>query len=478
MSISQLYDQQDGLGLAESVKRGDVSAEELLTEALARTEKLNPVLGAVAIQHADYAFDQITRGLPDGPFKGVPFLLKNLIAQLKGTETSNGSRFFQGRIADHNSTVVDRYLKSGVTIFGKTNSPEMGLSGSSDPLIYGPTRNPWNLEMSAGGSSGGAAAAVAARIVPIAHGSDGGGSIRSPASVCGLVGLKPSRARIPSGPYRGESWAGFSSHHVLTRSVRDSAAMLDQTAGAELGDPYQVTAPPRPFLDEVSIAPPPLRIGMGTHRRDGTQADPEVVEAMQNVARLLESLGHKVEDYEPQITLEEIGSIFSTIMMSNVAHSFDLREQELDRKVTEQDVETLTWFMIRNGREISATDYVGAVIRAQQHARQFAAVHDRFDVVLGPTSAVPAMPLGAVNMNGDVAAHTEALRVFVPSISIYNMSGQPSISLPLSWSADGLPIGSMFTAPLGEEALLFRLAGQLEQARPWKNRRPPVISSV
>jgi len=472
MSISQLYEENDGLGLAEHVRKGSVSPEELLDEAIGRTVKWNPRIGAVVVHHHEYAREQIRQGLPEGSFRGVPFLLKDLVAQLKDTETSNGSRFFSGRIADQNSTVVERYLATGVTIFGKTSCPELGLSGASDPVLYGPTRNPWDLQLSAGGSSGGAAAAVAAGIVPIAHASDGGGSIRVPASVCGLVGLKPSRARIPSGPLRGESWAGLSSHHVVTRSVRDCAAMLDATAGAEAGDPYQVLPPERPFLEEVARHPKQLVIGINLNRIDGTPADPDVIEALMDVAKLLESLGHRVESYKSPAVAEEVSKHFGSILLSHVNVTLSLREQELGRAVTENDVERLTWFLYQGGRDLPATEYVKATFYFHKLGRQMAKLHEKFDLVLGPTCTVPAMPLGLVNMNGDIAAHTEALRQFVPSICTSNMTGQPSMSLPLSWSPKGIPIGSMFTAPLGGEAVLFQLAGQLEQARPWKDRRP------
>ncbi len=474
MSIAQVYDENDGLGLAGLVQDGSVSPEELLEEALGRMARLNPRLGAVVVEHADYARAQIRRGLPEGPFRGVPFLLKDLVVQLQGTETSNGSRFFAGHVAEYDSTVVKRYLATGVTIFGKTSSPELGLSGTSDPVLYGPTRNPWDLALSAGGSSGGSAAAVAARIVPIAHGSDGGGSIRVPASVCGLVGLKPTRARTPSGPLRGEGWAGLSSHHVITRTVRDCAAMLDATAGEEAGDPYQVAVPQRPFLAELNMPPGSLRVGMNTTRLDGTAADPEVIEAMAEVVTLLEGLGHRVDTYRPDISLSDVGRHFGSIVASNVAYTLRLRADELGRVPTASDVERLTWYFYELGQTAKSVDYVAASVFAQQLGRQMARLHERFDVLLGPTCTVPAMSLGTVNMNGDIAAHTEALRRFVPSIAIYNMTGQPSISLPLSWSAQGVPIGSMFTAAFGQEALLFRLASELEQARPWKHRWPAI----
>jgi amidase len=358
-------------------------------------------------------------------------------------------------------------------MFGKTSSPELVLTGASNPVTSGPTRNPWDLAYSAGGSSGGAAAAIAAGIVPLAHGSDGGGSIRVPASVCGLVGLKPTRARTPSGPVRGEGWAGLSCQHVLTRSVRDCAAMLDATAGPELGDPYDVRAPLRPFLDEVAIRPSRLRIGMTTCRLDGSEAEPEVLNAMAEVARLLEELGHHIEPFRHEISFEEIGTHFSAITSANVAYSIVQREKELGRLAADDEMEHLTRFLCEMGRSAPGINYVAAVNYAHGLGRRVATVHERLDVIFGPTCTVPAMPLHVIDMNGDLGEHLAALQRFVPSISIYNMTGQPSISLPLTWSRAGIPIGSMFTAAFGEDGLLLQLAGELERELPWKGHRPP-----
>lgn len=294
------YGKYDGLGLAALVKRGEVAPVELLDEAIARTEAINPKINAVIMKHYDEARAQIARGLPDGPFKGVPFLLKDLHLLLEGTITTYGSALYQGYRAGHNSTLTQRYLDAGLVIFGKTNSPEFGLAGTTEPRLYGPTRNPWNLAHSAGGSSGGAAAAVAAGILPVANASDGGGSIRIPASACGLFGMKPTRGRTPMGPDRGEGWGGMSIAHVVSRSVRDSAAMLDATAGDAPGDPYAAPARARPFLDEVGAPTGKLRIAFSTRRPNGTESHPDVVKAVEEAARLCESLGHIVEEAAPE----------------------------------------------------------------------------------------------------------------------------------------------------------------------------------
>jgi amidase/6-aminohexanoate-cyclic-dimer hydrolase len=466
------YLRRDGIGLAALVDKGEVTPEELLECALSRTAQLNPKLGAVVIHHAEYARQQIRDGLPFGPFRGVPFLLKNLHSHLRGTELTNGSRFFQGMVSTYNSTLVERYLAAGVVIFGKTNTPELGLSGASDPILYGPTRNPWDPTRSAGGSSGGAAAAVAAGMVPVAHGSDGGGSIRMPASVCGVVGLKPTRARVPAGPWRGEGWAGLSANHVMTRSVRDSAAMLDACAGTEPGDPYQVIPPSRPFLAEVDHAPRPLRVAWNTHKLDGTQSHPDVVAAIESTAQLLDTLGHHLEEAAPQVSLAEVGQHFGTLMACNLEVTLREREAVLGRPVTQEDVERLTWTLFETGQRRTGADYVRATIFAQRLGREMAKFHEQYNIYLSPTCSLPPAPVGFVDMNGDVDRHTRALYELVPSIAVFNMTGQPSMSIPLEWTAEGLPIGVMLSAPFGDEATLFRLAGQLERARPWSDRYP------
>jgi amidase/6-aminohexanoate-cyclic-dimer hydrolase len=458
--------------MAALVSTGEAKPEELLECALSRTALLNSKLGAVVIHHAEYAWQQLKKGLPSGPFRGVPFLLKNLHAHLCGTELTNGSRFFAGMVSTYDSTIVKRYLAAGVVIFGKTNAPELGLSGTSDPVLYGPTRNPWDLTRSAGGSSGGAAAVVAAGIVPVAHASDGGGSIRVPASVCGVVGLKPTRARVPAGPLRGEGWAGLSTHHVITRSVRDSAAMLDVSAGTEPGDPYEVIPPSRPFLAEVTREPKPLRVALNTRRLDGTQSHADVVAAMQSAAHLIETLGHRVEEAAPQVSLAEVGQHFGTLMACNLEVTLREREAALGRSVSRADLERLTWTLFERAQRLTGADYVRATMFAQRLGREMAKFHERFDVHLSPTCSLPPVPLGFVDMNGDVDRHTRALYEMVPSIAIFNMTGQPSISIPLEWTAAGVPIGIMLTTPFGDEVTLFQLAAQLERARPWSHRYP------
>ena len=467
------YDKFDGLGLAELVAKKEVTPEELLDEAIARTEKLNPRINAVVHKHYDEARDQIARGLPEGPFKGVPFLLKDLHLLLKDTVTTFGSSSFLGNKADHNSTLTDRYLAAGLVIFGKTNSPEFGLAPTTEPRLYGPTCNPWDLTRSPGGSSGGASAAVAAGLLPVANASDGGGSIRIPAAACGLFGLKPTRARTPMGPDRGEGWAGMSISHVISRSVRDSAAMLDATHGPSDGDPYAAPAVARPFLQEAMTAPRKLIIAFSTKRPDGTPVHKEVADAIIATAKLLETLGHDVTEDAPTINPQEMAKNQAALIGPNIALTLRQRAAALGREMTANDVEKFTLLVADNARNVSGTDYAEAQLYIHQMGRHMAAFHSKYDVYLSATLGTPPHPLKTLDtMTDDVVTYIQNMIEYVPGIGVYNMTGQPSMSVPLAWSADNLPMGMMFTGRFGDEATLFRLAGQLEEARPWKDRRP------
>src|SRR5437763_15359936 len=319
------YGSFDAVGLADLVRRKQVSAGELLDEAISRTAKVDPQINAVVVKHYDYAKRQIDNGLPEGPFTGVPFLLKDLDI-LEGTRTTSGASIYKDNVADHTSTLARRFLATGVAIFGKSSTPEFGLMPTTEPRLFGPTRNPWNLAHSSGGSSGGAAAAVAARILPVAHASDGGGSIRIPASASGVFGLKPTRARTPLGPDRGEGWAGFSCGHVVSISVRDSAAMLDAIQGPEPSSPYVPPAPERPFLEEVGRAPGRLRIAFTDQTPYGEAIDAEVAAAVREVASLLAGLGHEVEERAPLLAADP-AVVMSTIVAANTAFNVRLAEK-------------------------------------------------------------------------------------------------------------------------------------------------------
>jgi amidase/6-aminohexanoate-cyclic-dimer hydrolase len=467
------YGNYDGLGLAALVRKGEVSAGELLDEAIAWTEALNPRLNAVVVRHYDYARRQIERGLPRGPFTGVPFLLKDLNL-LAGTRTTFGSTLHQNFVAPYDSTVTQRFLAAGVTIFGKSASPEFGLMPTTETRQFGPTRNPWNPDHSSGGSSGGAAAAVAARILPVAHATDGGGSIRIPASACGLFGLKPTRARTPQGPDRGEGWGGLACGLVVSVSVRDSAAMLDAIHGPELTSPYHAPPPERAFIEEVGRDPGRLRIAFTDKSPDGELIDPEIAAAVRDTAALLARLGHHVEDRAPALPKNPT-AVIRTIIAASAALTVRLAEGQIRRPVTAEDFERLTLALAHIGDGTSAADYAEAQADGFQIARALAEFLENRDVFLSPTLCLPPVRIGALDtMAEDLSPITPLLDRYMPGTAMFNISGQPAMSVPLAWNAAGLPLGMMFAARFGDEATLFRLAGQLEQERPWKDRKPPV----
>ncbi len=474
MSFSE-YGNYDGIGLADLVRKKQISAGELLDEAIARTAKVDPEINAVVVKHYDYAQRQIDKGLPDGPFTGVPFLLKDL-EMLTGTRTTWGASLYKDHVCDHSGTLAQRFLDAGVTIFGKTSTPEFGLMPTTESRLFGPTRNPWNLAHSSGGSSGGAGAAVAARILPVAHASDGGGSIRIPAAASGVFGLKPTRARTPLGPDRGEGWSGFSCGHVLSISVRDSAAMLDAIQGPEPSSPYVAPAPERPFLEEVGRDPGRLRIAFTDKSPYGDAIDPEIAVAVREVATLLARLGHHVEERAPVLAADP-AVVIAAILGANTALTLRQAEQRLGRPVTDNDFEILTLASAHNAQKATATDYVAAQLEAFQISRGLAAFFETCDVFLCPTLCSPPLRIGELNtMWGDLSHIAPILRRYIPGTSMFNMSGQPAMSVPLAWNAAGLPLGMMFAARFGDEATLFRLAAQLEQERPWKSKFPPVCA--
>lgn len=469
------YGNYDGLGLADLVRRKQVTPRELLDEAIARTAKVDPQINAVVVKHYDYAARQIEKGEPTGPFSGVPFLLKDLDI-LEGTRTTSGASLYKDNVADHTGTLAQRFLNAGLTIFGKSSTPEFGLMPTTESRLFGPTRNPWNLEHSSGGSSGGAAAAVAARILPVAHASDGGGSIRIPASACGVFGLKPTRARTPLGPDRGEGWGGFSCGHVVSITVRDSAAMLDAIHGPEASSPYVAPPPERPFLQEVGRDPGQLRISFTDKSPYGDAIDPEVAAATREIAALLSKLGHHVEERAPPLACDP-AAVMATIVAANTALTVRLSEQRFGRPMTENDFETLTFAMARNAQKATATDYVAAQLGSFQISRALATFFESCDVFLCPTLCSPPLRIGELNsMSKDLSHIAPILRRYIPATSMFNMSGQPAMSMPLAWNHGGLPLGMMFSARLGDEATLFRLAAQLEQERPWRGKLPPICA--
>ena len=475
MSAMKDYERYDGLGLADLVKTRAVTAKELLIAAVERIEARNPAINAVVDRMYDRAEAAIAAGLPAGPFAGVPYLLKDLGVYYAGTITSAGSVFFRDAVADHDSEIVARMKRAGLVILGKTNTSEFGLSTSVEPKLFGPTRNPWNVEFSAGGSSGGAAAAVACGMLPIAHATDGGGSIRIPASCCGLFGLKPTRARTPLGPDLGEGWSGASVGHAVTRSVRDSAALLDATAGPDVGDPYWAPPPRGPYLAEVDAAPGRLEIAFTTRAWSGHPVHPECVAAVSQAAKLCESLGHSVEEASPFIDEELHNKARRVIIGANTRMTLEARGKALGREPKPDDVETFTWAAAESGRELTASDYAGAIRALHQVGRVVGRFFTRYDLLLTPTMCEPPYKLGVLSMTGnnDPQAYLQALLGTIAFTSLFNTSGNPAMSIPLHWSAQGLPIGVQFAAAFGDEATLFRLAAQLEAAQPWADRRPP-----
>jgi Asp-tRNA(Asn)/Glu-tRNA(Gln) amidotransferase A subunit family amidase len=468
------YESHDALGLAERVRAGEVSPTALLDAAIERLEKRNPRLGAVVIPMLDYARRALAAGLPDGPFRGVPFLLKDLHVNVPGFRTTRGSQLFADDLRAQESELVARQRRAGLVIFGKTHSPELGLTTTSESRLFGQTRNPWHPERGAGGSSGGAAAAVAAGIVPLAHATDGGGSIRVPASCCGVFGLKPTRGRVPLGPDAGEGWSGMSVQHAVSRSVRDSAALLDATHGPDAGAPYAAQPPARPFLAEVGAPTGRLRIALQTTTWNGTATHPSCLAAAEDAAKLCESLGHHVEPARFEVELEPFREATATIIGAHTRATLEERARALGRTLAPEDVEPGTWLVASGGAAKDAVAYVRALRTIHALGRRLARFFERYDLLLTPTLAVPPVPLGVLSLsNPNPGESIATLLQTVGFTQLANATGNPAMSVPLFWDADGLPIGSQFIGHMDDEATLFRLAAQLEAARPWFERRPP-----
>jgi amidase len=471
----------DAMALADLVRRGEVTPLELVDAAIARIERVNPQLNAVITPLFDKARAQgRSRDLPDGPFRGVPFLLKDLFCESAGDPYHAGMRLLRdlGWVSSRDTYLAAKFRAAGFIFVGKTNVPELGPVPTTEPVAHGPTHNPWDTSRTPMGSSGGSAAAVAAGLVPAAHGNDGGGSIRVPASACGLVGLKPSRGRNSLGPDLGESWSGCVAEHVLTRSVCDSAAILDAVAGPMPGDPYFAPPPPRPFRQEVGAAPGRLRIGvMRKAPGDACPLHADCLAAVDDCARLLVTLGHAVEESHPQALDDpDFSRHLGAVVTSWTAHDIDDWSTKTKRAITSDDVEPYTWALAEMGRAVSSTQYIEAVIWLHAYTRRVASWWaGGFDVLLTPTFAEPPPKLGDL-----VSSPSDPIRPFfrsVPFITFtgpFNVTGQPAMSVPLSWNKDGLPIGVQLVAAYPREDLLFRLASQLEQARPWSDRRAPV----
>jgi amidase len=493
-SVLSDYDTYDALGMAELVRRGELSPSQLVEEAIARIERLNPGLNAVIHTMYERGRREAEAGPPDGPFRGVPFLIKDLVAMVAGEPMRAGSRFLRDFVPDHDTELFARYRSAGLVTLGKTNTPELGLTPFTEPALFGPTANPWDSERTAGGSSGGSAAAVAAGMVPVAGGGDGGGSIRIPASCCGIFGLKPTRGRTPLGPDRGELWRGCVVEHVLSRSVRDSAALLDWTAGPDVGAPYVTPPPGAPYLTEAARDPAPLRIAFTTRPMLGPTVHPDCVEAVHDTVGLLQSLGHHLEEATPEFDGGAFARNFMVMIVGECRGEIEEAERLTGRRAGAPDFEGETWALGLLGKTLSAAEYVTATRLLQADARRIGRFFTRWDMLLTPTVSMPPPPTGSLlppprdrlllRVVGRFGAG-RVLRVlglldeaaatafeFTPWTPVANVTGQPAMSVPLHWNRDGLPIGVQFMAPFGDEATLFRLAGQLERARPWFGRRP------
>ncbi|MGH7391574.1 MAG: amidase [Candidatus Rokuibacteriota bacterium] len=467
------YERYDALGLALLVRRREVSAGEVLEAAIERVQARNPRVNAVVLKLYDRAREEAAAGLPDGVFTGVPYLVKDLGASIAGVPTTRGSRFFaDSPPATADSEHVARLKRAGLVIFGRTNTCELGLSLTCEPQLHGPTRNPWDPERISGGSSGGAAAAVGARMVPMAHASDGFGSIRAPAACCGGVGLKPTRARNTMAPFAGEGLGGLSTEHAVTLTVRDCAALLDATRGAGPGDPYVAPVPARPYLDEVGADVGRLRIAVTSAAPNGAPVDAEPLRVLQEAAGLCTELGHTVEPADPEIDGAAVVPTFLTLAAANTVVNLASHPAR-GRPARADEVERVTWATGQKGERVSAADYVRATQAMHRLGRQMAAFHQHWDVLLTPGLAMLPPKLGWIDMTmADVDEYWRRVFAFSPFTVWFNLTGQPAMVLPLGRSPEGLPVAVQLVARYGDEATLFRLAAQLERARPWIDRRP------
>jgi amidase len=467
----------DAVDQAALVAAGEVLPSDLLEAAIERIERIDPVLNAVVIRWFDHARETARGHLPNGPFRGVPFLIKDLFASYAGQPISNGNVALKEArvIADADTTLVSRHRAAGLVIAGRTNSPELGSVPTTEPVAWGATHNPWDTTRTPGGSSGGAAAAVASGMVPFAHASDGGGSIRIPASCCGLVGLKPSQGRITLGPVRDES--GLSVEHCVTRTVRDSAALLDATRGPGIGDTVIAAAPTRPYVEELGADPGRLRIGILDHHPQGGPVDPECTAAARNVGSLLESLGHDVEPAWPKVLEDNSsGATFGALWSANMGVSKRRFEEQLGRSLEDRELEPMNRVQADFASHFSSVDYALALSAVTHYRRAMQSWwHDGWDLLLTPTVAELPLKLGTLaNDPEHPMTVMERAGRFVPFTPPFNMSGQPAISLPLEWTTDGLPVGVQLVAAYGREDVLVRVASQLEQANPWAGRTPNV----
>lgn len=468
--MEDLFEAHDALAVAELIRSRKIGARELLDASLRRLHAVNGRLNAITDFYEGGLLEKSVTAAGDGPFHGIPFVVKQLMADCAGTPTTVGSRFFAREpVATHDSAAVARMRRAGLVIVGRSNTSEFGLAPTTEPAYGGATVNPWRTDLSPGGSSGGSAAVVAARALPMAHATDGGGSIRIPASLCGLFGLKPSRGRISLAPI-GETLAGAGAQLCVSISVRDSAALLDELAGGEAGDPYRAPEADGSFLDATKRDPGRLRVAFLRKPLGWESMDPALVAAVERTAKRLEALGHHVEEAAPEYDPMATGMAFGAVMRANTFTNIQVRAN--GRIPGPDDLEPVTRLYAEQGGKISAHDYIRAVQTFHRTGRQLGAFFNKFDILLSPTLARTSLPLGVVRMDGSLEKYEEGLAPMVPFTSVCNAAGVPAMSVPLEWTEDGLPIGMHFVARYGAEALLFSLAAQLERAHPWRDRRP------
>jgi len=490
----ELFD-YDAIALGELIRKGEIKPSELLESTIERIERINSKLNAVIHKMYDQARQTVEKWTnktgagksTDSVFSGVPFLLKDLHAEYKGAPFYEGSLSIKGYISELDNELVKRQKAAGLIIVGKTNTPEFGLLPTTEPALYGPTINPWDPRLTPGGSSGGSAAAVAAGIVPMAHGSDGGGSIRIPASCCGLFGLKPTRGRNPLGPLFGDMGSGITHEHAITRTVRDSAALLDITSGPDIGDPYYAPPKKRPFLEEVSLEVERLKIGFLTSVPEGwrwsieTQFHPDCKDAVKDAARLCESLDHIVEEITPEeLSYPNLFKTFGVIFSCLTGHAIAYWEKKLGKKLTQDQLESTTWTSYQAGLKRTGADYLVTIEDSQYFSRKLTRWFHKngYDMILTPTIMIPPPKLGAFQpIPDDPRIWAKMANTFVALTYVFNITGQPAMSIPLFWNQNNVPIGVQFAGRFGDEATLFRLAAQLERTKPWVDRKPSIHCS-
>jgi amidase len=461
----------DAVAQAEAIRRGEVSPAELVEAAAARAQAVDGVVNALVTPLFEQAIEAARGPLPDGPLRGVPFLLKDLVATAARVPHHEGSRFLADYVADEDSEYVRRCRRAGLVLLATANTPEFGCSGSCEPVFNGPTCNPWDLSRSPGGSSGGSAAAVAGRVVAIAHGNDFGGSLRIPASCCGLVSLKPTRGRNPLGPKLGEGWSGIAAEHVITRSVRDNALMLDVTSGPDVGDPYSAPPAGGSFRDQLQTD---RKLRIAVHTGD---VHPDCAEAAREAARLCELLGHEVSEAEPEYDVEAAGQAGLESWADGTAAWIADWVERRGREPGPDEIEPVNAYLRELGLRRSAADHVRTVNVNHRVGRQFGAFFERLDVWLTPTLATPPVPLGYL-VEGDPEQILEREGAYYPYLFVASQTGQPSMSVPFSWNDEGLPIGVHLMGRFGDDLTLLQLAAQIEDERPWADRLPTALEAA